>query len=336
MLDKTYIALFRCLLTKPIWLNSTPEQCKILITLLLMANHKEKVWEWNGTKFEAKAGQFVTSLDAIVTRCGKGITIQNVRTALTRFKKLGFLTEESTKTGRLITIVNWHLYQIEIREANKDDNKDLTKTSQRANKELTPNNNVNNVDNEINNNISPGGDSPPDDGATKPPARINYQEIADKYNSICSCLPKCTRVTDSRKRAVKGLYNSKYTLDNMVQVFHKARDSDFLSGRNGKWGGCSFDWLLNQTNFLKVLEGSYDNDRNLQPQQANKPPPVNLDQIWEQVKRKLDPYNAPTWDNPVIKKAVDRVGYTKLCEMPEEYAKRIFESAYQNTLKEVG
>ena len=36
-----WIRVHRELLDKPIWLNSTPEQKTILITLLLMANFKE-------------------------------------------------------------------------------------------------------------------------------------------------------------------------------------------------------------------------------------------------------------------------------------------------------
>jgi hypothetical protein len=136
-----YIALYRILLDKPIWRKSTPEQKSILITLLLMANHEENEWEWMGQKFKVFPGQFITSLDSIVNACGKGITIQNVRTALERFEKLEFLTSGATKCGRLITILKWQTYQVELKKGNKGTNKDLTKTSQRPNKDLTPNNN---------------------------------------------------------------------------------------------------------------------------------------------------------------------------------------------------
>ena len=139
---KGWIALHRCLLNKAIWHSSTAEQKVILITLLLMANHKQTEWEWNGKQFKARPGQFVTSIDSIKKAAGKNISSQNVRTALKKFKTYGFLTDESTKTGRLITILNWDKYQDKDMPANKDINKDLTKTSQRPNKELTPNNNV--------------------------------------------------------------------------------------------------------------------------------------------------------------------------------------------------
>jgi hypothetical protein len=43
--------------------------------------------------------------------------------------------------------------------------------------------------------------------------------------------------------------------------FQRVNESDFLSGRNGKWPACNFDWLVAPSNFLKVWEGNYDNDR---------------------------------------------------------------------------
>lgn len=139
--NKGWIKIYRELLDKPIWQLSTMEQKVILITLLLMANHKAKKWEWNGQQFECAPGQFITSIAKIIEKAGNDITSQNVRTALKRFEKLNFLTNESTKTGRLITIVNWENYQGYDDEGNKDANKDLTKTSQRPNKDLTTNKN---------------------------------------------------------------------------------------------------------------------------------------------------------------------------------------------------
>lgn len=129
-----YLKLHRELYHKPIWKQSTPEQKVVLMTLLAMAWFKPNEWEWKGKKFKTVPGQFITSLDSIVIDCGKGISIQNVRSSLKRFEKLEFLTNESTKTGRLITIANWSVYQP------KEDNptKLSTKTQQRGNKEVTP------------------------------------------------------------------------------------------------------------------------------------------------------------------------------------------------------
>ena len=124
-----YIKLYRELIDKPIWLKSTPEQKAVLITLLLLCNHCQKEWEWKGEKFKVFPGQFVTSLESIRKRAGNGISIQNVRSSLKRFKKLQFLTNKATKSGRVISIINWDSYQ----PKDKKPTKFPTKTQQRPN-----------------------------------------------------------------------------------------------------------------------------------------------------------------------------------------------------------
>lgn len=134
-----WVKLHRVLTDKPIWKCSTPEQKTILVTLLLMVNHEEAEWEWMGAKFKVSPGQTITSLENIAKEAGKGISVQNIRTALVKFEKYGFLTNVSTKTGRLVTIENWELYQ------SKEENQQSDK--QRPNKELTPNKNKENEKN---------------------------------------------------------------------------------------------------------------------------------------------------------------------------------------------
>ncbi len=148
MASEGWIKLHRCLFKKAIWLQSTPEQKVVLITLLGMANHCGKEWEWQGKQFKAEPGQFVTSLESITKKCGKGISMQNVRSSLKKFEKYEFLTQEVTKTGRLINIVNWELYQGLQEETNKEVTKDLTKNQQTGNKELTTNKNDKNNKND--------------------------------------------------------------------------------------------------------------------------------------------------------------------------------------------
>jgi len=134
-----WVKLHRCLLDKAIWKKSKAEQKAVLITVLLLANHKNNEWEWQGKKYTCKPGQFITSLQSLAETAGT--TIQIVRTSLQRFEKYEFLTNESTKTGRLITIVNWGFYQAKDDKPNKVANKDLTDNQQTTNKDLTTNKN---------------------------------------------------------------------------------------------------------------------------------------------------------------------------------------------------
>lgn len=110
-MNKGWIKSHRELLGKPIWTEATPEQKVLLIMLLAMANHSEKQWECKGMPFIAQPGQLVTSLATLNERCGENSSVQKIRTALKRFARYGLLTDEPTSRNRLITIVNWGVYQ---------------------------------------------------------------------------------------------------------------------------------------------------------------------------------------------------------------------------------
>ena len=48
-------------------------------------------------------------------------------------------------------------------------------------------------------------------------------------------------------------------LDWFARFFTYVSQSDFLTGRDGKWTGCDLAWLANEANFAKVIQGNYDN-----------------------------------------------------------------------------
>ncbi|SDI14951.1 hypothetical protein SAMN05192534_12330 [Alteribacillus persepolensis] len=139
-MSEGYIKLYRSLLDDHLFIESTPEQKVIMIALLLMVNHKENDWEWKGERYTVQPGQVITSLPKIAEKAGKGISVQNVRTALNRLKKHGFLTDKSTNKNRLITIVNWGKYQGSANESTDE----LTGNQQATNRQLTPNKNEKN------------------------------------------------------------------------------------------------------------------------------------------------------------------------------------------------
>ena len=148
-----WIIIHRELMDKPIWKGSTPEQKVVLITLLMMVDFKPSEWEWNGEKYSTKPGEKITSLQSIVSLAGKGISIQNVRSSLKRFEKLEFLTNQPTRQGRLISIVNWDSYQ-------STQHSDQHSTQQRPNKGPTPNEQGNKETSEQEETLPPaGGDS---------------------------------------------------------------------------------------------------------------------------------------------------------------------------------
>lgn len=87
--------------------------------------------------------------------------------------------------------------------------------------------------------------------------KVSCQLIADLYNDTCVSLPKCTRLSDSRIKALKARLR-KYTVDDFKLLFEKAEASDFLKGANGRNWSANFDWLIKDANMAKVLDGNYD------------------------------------------------------------------------------
>ena len=240
-----WIKLHRALLDKTIWINSTPEQKTILVTLLLMANHEPNQWEWKGKKYTVKSGEFITSLEKIVAKCGKGITTQNVRSALKRFEKLQFLTNESTKQNRLIKIANWSLYQDEENQPNKATNKEVTNDQQRPNKEVTTNKNDKNDKNDKNtfNNLS---------------IDKLFVPLIQKWNELPDAIAKIsTMKKDTQRYKMLSQRINEYGSDKILEAIEKIKQSSFLLGQNKSGWTITFEWFVRPNNFVKVLEGNY-------------------------------------------------------------------------------
>lgn len=141
---KGWVKLYRDLFDTSAWLNSRAEHKVVFITLLGMVNHTEKTWEFKGKTFVCQANQTVTSLEAIRRKCGKGISLQNVRSALKRFEKLGFLTQQSSNDGSLISLCHSAGYVVQKNLSAELSNKRSTRASQTTNKRVTTNKNEKN------------------------------------------------------------------------------------------------------------------------------------------------------------------------------------------------
>ena len=127
-----WIKLWRKLLNSNMYKSLTAHQRDVMIQCLLLANHEEREWEWEGVVFECKPGQFITSLDSLKKLCAKNVSLKNIRTSLLKLEKWGFLANKSAKTGRLITICNWLSYQGEEDINGKDNGKQPANSRQTA------------------------------------------------------------------------------------------------------------------------------------------------------------------------------------------------------------
>lgn len=87
-------------------------------------------------------------------------------------------------------------------------------------------------------------------------SKISCQQIVDLYHDICKSFPKLRSVSESRKKAIRARLNT-YSLEDFKTVFQNAENSTFLKGKNGNNWSATFDWLMKDAFFLKVLEGNY-------------------------------------------------------------------------------
>lgn len=69
------------------------------------------------------------------------------------------------------------------------------------------------------------------------------------------------KITEKRKRVINNLLKE-YSLEEVIQSMEKIRTSNFLQGNNKTGWQIAFDWFINKSNFLKVLEGNYDDKAN--------------------------------------------------------------------------
>ena len=87
------------------------------------------------------------------------------------------------------------------------------------------------------------------------PERLNRYRQAFVEN--CPSLPVPGAVEEWTRTRKQRLSRLAVSPEEFARVCRMAEESDFLSGRSGKWAGCSLDWLLQPENWQKVREGNY-------------------------------------------------------------------------------
>ena len=88
----------------------------------------------------------------------------------------------------------------------------------------------------------------------------SYEDIKNKWIKIAheyKLSGTQLKITEKRKRVINNLLKE-YSAEEVLQAMKKVHTSSFLQGNNKTGWQISFDWFINKSNFLKVLEGNYD------------------------------------------------------------------------------
>jgi hypothetical protein len=102
----------------------------------------------------------------------------------------------------------------------------------------------------------------PDGRDPNPRAATPYQAIVDLYHHSLPTLPKVYKLTDSRRRHLKALWQDELDdLESWGNYFQHITHSDFLMGRcKGRDGTpfiASFDFIIHPAKFIKIAEEQY-------------------------------------------------------------------------------
>ena len=100
--------------------------------------------------------------------------------------------------------------------------------------------------------------------------KIDYQQIADMYNNTCVSFPRLSKLSESRKKAIKARLQT-YSVEDFQRMFEMAEGNSFLKGANNRNWSATFDWMVKDANMAKILDGNYQ-DRQSEPQIPEKTP----------------------------------------------------------------
>lgn len=93
-------------------------------------------------------------------------------------------------------------------------------------------------------------------------AQCPHEQIISLYHEILPELPSVKVWNEKRRRLLQTRWREdekRQNVDYWKRLFMYISKSDFLMGRTNSGWQTSLEWMLNQTNFIKIIEGTYEN-----------------------------------------------------------------------------
>lgn len=208
-----------------------PHMLRLFVHLIFSANYEDKSWRG----IEVKRGSFITSWQGLSESLN--LSVQTVRTCIKRLESTGEISRKSTNKFTIITICKYDSYQ----DFNPISNNQVTNEQQTTNKQLTTTKEIKNIRNKED--------------------IIIADSIVEYFNGVCIDLPKVIKVTDKRKKHILARLNE-FSKEDVKKVIDLTSQSNFLNGKNKNGWTASFDWIMEKSNFIKILENNYTNKNN--------------------------------------------------------------------------
>lgn len=292
--NEGYIKLSRKLFNSDMWETPrTYSSCEAWIDLIQSARFEAAplTASIGGREIIYGRGQYPASIRFLASRWKW--TEKQVRSFLDRLKKQGRITTDCKQGMNIVTLCKYEEYNSS--ENTSGTAKDTAKgvdtdlifkeldniraqltAQQRAHEghsEGTKKKKVNKEKKEENIILSNDNTSDNSDELPVPPleadvgCRIPFQKIAGMWNATCTGYQQVLKLGEKRKNKIRIRIDEMGGVDKasgMLQgLFDKMQASNFLRGESSRGWKANFDWLfVNGENWVKVLEGRYDNDRN--------------------------------------------------------------------------
>ncbi len=255
--DVGWIKLSRKLLQSKYYLGEKFTRPMCWIDLLLLAEWRnERSFFHRGIQVVVKRGQIAMSLDELHKRWN--LSVNTVRRRLGEMKKDGRIDWITDNVISRITIINYEKYQGTegLSETRTDQEtpsaSSVTDTIPLETKEQEV---------ELAEIIEPNA-ALPDLPPAKEKEKVDCDFVLKLYHHLCPSLPKVIKLSEKRKSKIRIRFEEMdYDYGVMKTVFEKAEASRFMRGDNNRGWKADFDWIFtNNTNWVKILEGKYDNN----------------------------------------------------------------------------
>lgn len=271
--DAGWIKLSRKITNEPYYLEERFSRAMCWIDLLLMAEWRSENSMVNrrGISCSVKRGQISVSLSSLSKRWK--LAVNTVKKRLSEMQNDGRIQVSGTNVSTRITILNYERYQgcntaptptctteqstftkdevKPILSNTKDDETDILQTEVNAEskKAFLVSTGVNSTSASVRQTKSDKKDT------------IDYEFIVRLYHHYCPSYPKVIKLSDKRKTKVRIRFEEMgFQYETLQTVFEKAETSRFMRGDNPRGWKADFDWIFcNPDNWVKILEGRYDN-----------------------------------------------------------------------------
>lgn len=255
-----WVKIHRDLLDNELWSDKPFTKGQAWIDLLLLANHRDKNALLGNCTELVERGSLITSELKLMERWGWGR--KKVKLFLNFLESQKMIERNANNKRTAITIVNYGFYQDcdlpkeqqkDSKRTAKEQRRDSTGTAKEHKQERKNERMKEYIDTDV---------------SIK---QHSIQSIIDAWNQLEPYgIKMIYRINQGSKRCTSLIaLLEQFGEEKVIQAVDKVKQSDFLQGKTDARFSLNFDWFINPNNFVKVLEGKYDERHDKKPATKN-------------------------------------------------------------------